>query len=63
MVKNKWYKRPSMNSWKLIPDPLKDDPVQLSHSPSLVAVINIELYSLEASSNQLKPEDVLEQDK
>ncbi|CAA3005460.1 F-box kelch-repeat At3g27150-like [Olea europaea subsp. europaea] len=42
------------NKWKLIPDMLKDDPVQLAHSPPLVAVANNELYSLEASSNQLK---------
>ncbi|KAL2523200.1 F-box/kelch-repeat protein [Forsythia ovata] len=42
------------NKWELIPDMLKDDPVQLAHSPPLVAVVNNELYSLEASSNQLK---------
>ncbi|KAL0351136.1 UNVERIFIED_CONTAM: F-box/kelch-repeat protein [Sesamum radiatum] len=42
------------NQWELIPDMLIDDPVQSSHSPPLVAVVNNELYSLEASSNQLK---------
>ncbi|KAH6811371.1 Galactose oxidase/kelch repeat superfamily protein [Perilla frutescens var. frutescens] len=42
------------NRWELIPDMLKDDPVQSSHSPPLVAVVNNELYSLEVSSNQLK---------
>lgn len=42
------------NKWELIPDMLKDDPVLTCHSPPLVAVVNNELYSLEASSNQLK---------
>ncbi|KAL0431565.1 UNVERIFIED_CONTAM: F-box/kelch-repeat protein [Sesamum radiatum] len=42
------------NRWELIPDMLKDDPVQSSHSPPLLAVVNNELYSLEASSNKLK---------
>ncbi|KAL2532311.1 F-box/kelch-repeat protein [Abeliophyllum distichum] len=42
------------NRWELIPDMLKDDPVQSSHSPPLLAVVNNELYSLESSSNQLK---------
>ncbi|KAL3636686.1 hypothetical protein CASFOL_018985 [Castilleja foliolosa] len=42
------------NKWELIPDMLKDDPVQSSHSPPLLAVVNNELYSLEASTNQLK---------
>ncbi|XP_016459627.1 F-box/kelch-repeat protein At3g27150-like isoform X1 [Nicotiana tabacum] len=42
------------NKWELIPDMLKDDPVQDYHSPPLLAVVNNELYSLEASSNQLK---------
>jgi hypothetical protein len=42
------------NRWVLIPDMLKDNPVLSSHSPPLVAVVNNELYSLEASSNQLK---------
>ncbi|KAH7848118.1 hypothetical protein Vadar_034011 [Vaccinium darrowii] len=40
--------------WVLIPDMWRDDPVLTSHSPPLVAVVNNELYSLEASSNQLK---------
>lgn len=47
------------NTWELIPDMLKGDravPDQSSssRSPPLVAVVNNELYSLEASSNQLK---------
>ncbi|XP_006359067.1 F-box/kelch-repeat protein At3g27150-like [Solanum tuberosum] len=42
------------NKWELIPDMLKDDPVLTCHSPPLIAVVNNELYSLEASSNQLK---------
>ncbi|KAM7506500.1 hypothetical protein LguiA_016953 [Lonicera macranthoides] len=42
------------NKWELIPGMLKDDPVLTCHSPPLVAVVNNELYSLEASSNQLK---------
>ncbi|XP_051121052.1 F-box/kelch-repeat protein At3g27150-like [Andrographis paniculata] len=42
------------NRWELIPDILKDDPVRSSQSPPLLAVVNNELYSLEASSNQLK---------
>ncbi|XP_022841714.1 F-box/kelch-repeat protein At3g27150-like [Olea europaea var. sylvestris] len=42
------------NRWELIPDMLKDDPVQSSHSPPLLAVVNNKLYSLESSSNQLK---------
>ncbi|KAG8384965.1 hypothetical protein BUALT_Bualt04G0173000 [Buddleja alternifolia] len=42
------------NKWELIPDMLIDDPVQSSHSPPLLAVVNNSLYSLEASSNQLK---------
>ncbi|XP_058187262.1 F-box/kelch-repeat protein At3g27150 isoform X1 [Rhododendron vialii] len=42
------------NRWVLIPNMLKDNPVLSSHSPPLVAVVNNELYSLEASSNQLK---------
>lgn len=42
------------NRWELIPDMFKDDPVLTCHSPPLVAVVNDELYSLEASSNQLK---------
>ncbi|KAK6155391.1 hypothetical protein DH2020_009639 [Rehmannia glutinosa] len=42
------------NRWELVPDLLRDDPVRSSHSPPLVAVVNNELYSLEASSNDLK---------
>ncbi|XAR51999.1 hypothetical protein NMG60_11006822 [Bertholletia excelsa] len=42
------------NKWELIPDMLRDDPVLSSYSPPLIAVVNNELYSLEASSNQLK---------
>uniref|UniRef100_A0A5B6ZL72 F-box/kelch-repeat protein n=1 Tax=Davidia involucrata TaxID=16924 RepID=A0A5B6ZL72_DAVIN len=42
------------NKWVLISDMLKGNPVLTSHSPPLVAVVNNELYSLEASSNQLK---------
>ncbi|XP_058187112.1 F-box/kelch-repeat protein At3g27150-like [Rhododendron vialii] len=42
------------NKWVLIPDMWKDDPVLSSHSPPLVAIVNNALYSLEASSNQLK---------
>lgn len=42
------------NTWELIPDMLKDTPVSASQSPPLVAVVNNALYSLEASSNELK---------
>ncbi|KAJ0988871.1 hypothetical protein J5N97_007227 [Dioscorea zingiberensis] len=43
------------NAWELIPDMLlKDAPAWSSRSPPLVAVVNNELYSLEASSNRLK---------
>ncbi|KAK9117529.1 hypothetical protein Sjap_016476 [Stephania japonica] len=42
------------NEWKLIPDMLKDVPIATSRSPPLLAVVNNELYFLEASSNQLK---------
>ncbi|XP_047982892.1 F-box/kelch-repeat protein At3g27150-like [Salvia hispanica] len=42
------------NTWELIPDMLKDDPVQSSHSPPLVAVVNNELYFWASSSNHLK---------
>lgn len=41
-------------AWDLIPDMLKDAPVSTSESPPLVAVVNNDLYSLEASSNELK---------
>ncbi|KAL7615216.1 hypothetical protein Lser_V15G07853 [Lactuca serriola] len=42
------------NEWTLIPEMLKDNPVLSCHSPPLIAVVNNELYSIEASSNQLK---------
>lgn len=43
------------NVWELIPDMLqKDAPTWSSRSPPLIAVVNNELYSLEASSNRLK---------
>ncbi|PWA98651.1 Galactose oxidase, beta-propeller [Artemisia annua] len=42
------------NQWTLIPGMLKEDPVLSSHSPPLIAVVNNELYSIEACSNQLK---------
>ncbi|KAF9603829.1 hypothetical protein IFM89_038012 [Coptis chinensis] len=41
-------------TWELIPDILKDAPTSTSRSPPLLAVVKNELYSLEASSNQLK---------
>ncbi|KAL4568227.1 hypothetical protein LXL04_023834 [Taraxacum kok-saghyz] len=40
--------------WTLIPGMLKDNPVLSYHSPPLIAVMDNELYSIEASSNQLK---------
>lgn len=42
------------NTWDLIPDMLKDAPASTSRSPPLLAVVNNELYLLEASSNVLK---------
>lgn len=42
------------NSWNLIPHMLKDIPVSVSQSPPLIAVANNELYTLDASSNELK---------
>lgn len=44
------------NTWNLIPDMLKDIPllVSISPSPPLIAVVNNELYTLDASSNELK---------
>ena len=42
------------NSWNLIPDIWKDIPLFDSQSPPLLAVVNNELYSLDASSNELK---------
>ncbi|KAF7819434.1 F-box/kelch-repeat protein [Senna tora] len=41
-------------SWNLVPDMLKDIPVCVSRSPPLVAVANNELYTLDASCNELK---------
>lgn len=41
-------------AWELIPDMVKDSASWSSRSPPLVAVANNELYSLEASSNQLR---------
>ena len=42
------------NSWNLIPGMLKDIPLSSSRSPPLIAVANNELYTLDASSNELK---------
>ncbi|XP_015946570.1 F-box/kelch-repeat protein At3g27150-like [Arachis duranensis] len=42
------------NTWILIPGMLKDIPLPSSRSPPLVAVANNELYTLDASSNELK---------
>lgn len=42
------------NTWNLIPDMLKDIPLSDSHSPPLIAVVNNELYTLDASTNELK---------
>lgn len=42
------------NYWDKIPDMIKDAPSWSSRSPPLIAVANNELYSLEASSNQLR---------
>ncbi|XP_020111166.1 F-box/kelch-repeat protein At3g27150-like isoform X1 [Ananas comosus] len=42
------------NAWELIPGMAEDFSSGSSQSPPLVAVVNNELYSLEASSNQLK---------
>jgi len=42
------------NSWNLIPDMWKDIPLFGSGSPPLLAVVNNELYTLDASSNELK---------
>ncbi|XP_019451474.1 PREDICTED: F-box/kelch-repeat protein At3g27150-like [Lupinus angustifolius] len=42
------------NSWNLIPDMLKDIPLPSLRSPPLVAVANNELYTLDASSNEVK---------
>ncbi|XP_073013469.1 F-box/kelch-repeat protein At3g27150 [Typha latifolia] len=40
--------------WQLIPDMIKDTPIWSSRSPPLLAVVNNELYSLEAFTNHLK---------
>ncbi|TKY63071.1 F-box/kelch-repeat protein [Spatholobus suberectus] len=40
--------------WNLIPDMWKDIPLCVSQSPPLLAVVNNELYTLDASSNELK---------
>ncbi|MQL76218.1 hypothetical protein Taro_008600, partial [Colocasia esculenta] len=48
------YYDPDRSVWVLVPDMMKDAPSWSSRSPPLVAVVNNELYSLEASSNQLK---------
>ncbi|KAI4350519.1 hypothetical protein L6164_004968 [Bauhinia variegata] len=40
--------------WNLIPDMLKGIPVSTAQSPPLIAVANNELYTLDASSNELK---------
>lgn len=42
------------NTWNLIPDMLKDIPLSRSQSPPLIAVANNELYSLDASTNEIK---------
>ncbi|XP_019428098.1 PREDICTED: F-box/kelch-repeat protein At3g27150-like [Lupinus angustifolius] len=42
------------NSWNLIPNMLKDILLSSSRSPPLVAVANNELYTLDASSNEVK---------
>ncbi|KAL2320291.1 hypothetical protein Fmac_029260 [Flemingia macrophylla] len=41
-------------SWTLIPDMWKDIPLFVSQSPPLLAVVNNELYTLDASSNELE---------
>lgn len=44
------------NTWNLIPHMLRDivNPLSSSRSPPLIAVANNELYTLDASSNELK---------
>lgn len=42
------------NKWNLIPEMLKDIPLPSSRSPPLIAVGNNELYTLDASSNEIK---------
>ncbi|KAL2320290.1 hypothetical protein Fmac_029259 [Flemingia macrophylla] len=41
-------------SWSLIPDMWKDIPLFVSQSPPLLAVVNNDLFTLDASSNELK---------
>uniref|UniRef100_A0A1D1XSB3 F-box/kelch-repeat protein At3g27150 n=1 Tax=Anthurium amnicola TaxID=1678845 RepID=A0A1D1XSB3_9ARAE len=48
------YYDPERDAWEPVPDMMKVAPSWSSQSPPLVAVVNNELYSLEASSNQLK---------
>nr|KYP57135.1 F-box/kelch-repeat protein At3g27150 family [Cajanus cajan] len=42
------------NTWNLVPEMLKDIPLSTPRAPPLVAVANNELYTLDASSNELK---------
>ncbi|OVA09512.1 F-box domain [Macleaya cordata] len=42
------------NTWELIPGMMRDVPIPVSRSPPLLAVVNNELYTLDASSNKLK---------
>ncbi|KAK7336065.1 hypothetical protein VNO77_16594 [Canavalia gladiata] len=42
------------NTWNLIPHMWKDTPLSVPQSPPLLAVVNNELYTLDASSNELK---------
>ncbi|KAL2335183.1 hypothetical protein Fmac_016396 [Flemingia macrophylla] len=42
------------NTWNLVPDMFKDIPLSTPRSPPLLAVANNELYTLDASSNELK---------
>lgn len=45
---------PKAKTWNLVPDMCRDIPVSVSQSPPLIAVANNELYTLDASSNELK---------
>lgn len=45
---------PETKTWKLVPEMLRDIPLSVSQSPPLIAVANNELYSLDASSNEVK---------
>lgn len=42
------------NTWNLVPAMFKDIPLSTPRSPPLIAVANNELYTLDASSNELK---------